>query len=647
MSAAMVRDPVDCGTLLGDYLDHVASLGLSHRAVRDRTAIAGRFTSDHPDLAVWMGLPAIERVAELRSTRAWPLLCYAIGTGRIRLDVELAAIKQLTGLAAAVEARDPAGFATLRNAGNRLGWKSSWVETVLGECLAVLLAYHGGLVADLTAQVIGEFDTALSASSIPSSSRRAYRARLASLRQLLYQTRVLDTAPRRRVWARSLEQRFADVSMTDQIRDTLVRYVRVRAAVLRPKSVESLINDLLPFAEYLTAHHPQLIGLHQLDRACIEGFLAYNRTRGWRGQRAAAGAGRTVSAAVAQSAVLSVRNLLDDITAWGWPEASTRRLVFAADVPKLDQPLPRALAPDVDAAVMNAVARLNDPFARVGLTVLRGAGLRVGELLDLELGSIIDYGPAGTWLKVPLGKLATERMVPLSAGTVTALDEWASRRGAHRPLPHPRTGVLTDFLFTAHGRRLGYTRLRNGLLAAAEAAGLQAPDGAALVVTPHQLRHTWATELANAGMSLQALMALLGHVTPQMTLRYSTLASPTLRAAYDEAMGKMRRQFTLTPVGKPILPDKVGWLHSEMLKTRVAHGYCARHPAAGACPYANICETCDNYITAPEFRDALTDQLADIEALKADAETRGWTDEAARHERVTHALTDHLQRLDR
>jgi hypothetical protein len=61
-----------------------------------------------------------------------------------------------------------------------------------------------------------------------------------------------------------------------------------------------------------------------------------------------------------------------------------------------------------------------------------------------------------------------------------------------------------------------------------------------------------------------------------MTIRYATLASPTLRAAYDEATGRMRRQSTLTPVGKPILPDKVGWLHSEMLKTLVAHGYCAR-----------------------------------------------------------------------
>jgi integrase len=292
--------------------------------------------------------------------------------------------------------------------------------------------------------------------------------------------------------------------MAEPIRETLMRYVGVCAAVLRPKSVESLINDLLPFAEYLIAHHPRLTSLRELDRACIEGYLAWNRSRGWRGQRAAAGAGRTVSAAVAQSAVLSLRNLLDDITAWGWQQAPPRRLVFAADVPKLDQPLPRALAPDVDAAVMNAVARLDDPFARVGLTVLRGAGLRVGELLDLELGSIIDYGPAGTWLKVPLGKLATERMVPLSAATVAALDEWASRRGVHRPLPHPRTGVLTDFLFTQHGRRLGYTRLRNGLLAATESAGLRVPDGGVLVVTPHQLRHTWATELELRGIASDA-----------------------------------------------------------------------------------------------------------------------------------------------
>lgn len=642
-------DPLaDPGAVLNSYLEHVAILDLGDRSVRARTRIATTFLAEHPDLRDWMARPAADRLTELRSTGAWPLLCHLIGRGELRLDLEFAAVKNLTGLGRAVEDRDPEGFIAARTAGLALGWTPQWIETVLGECLAVLLARHGGSVSDITDDTIDDFDAALAATqSIPPSSRRAYRNRIAGMRQMLFQARIVDTPPRRRRWARSYTQRFATVPMADAIRETLLRYVTVRAAVLRPKSVESLINDLLPFADYLTTHHPEITSLENLDRSHIEGFLVWNRTRTWRGQRAAAGAGRTISKAVIQSTVLSLRNLFDDLTEWGWEQAPTRRLVFAVDVPKLDQPLPRALAPDIDAAVMNAVSQLDDSFARIGLTVLRGAGLRVGELLDLELGSVIDYGPAGTWLKVPLGKLATERMVPLSAGTIAALDEWTGRRGLCRLLPHPRTGALTDFLFVAHGRRLGQTRLRNGLLAAVESCGLRGTGGAPLVVTPHQLRHTWATELANAGMSLQALMALLGHVTPQMTLRYATLASPTLRDAYDQAMGTMRRRFTLTPVGKPIVPDTVSWLGSEMLKTRVAHGYCSRHESAGACPYANICETCDNFVTGPEFRGALEAQRTDIQALEADARDRGWLDEAARHHRVTDALTDHLHRLDR
>lgn len=633
--------------LLTEYLQHVDTLGLGARAVRDRRRIARDFLDRHPDLRTWMACPVTDRVTELQHTGAWPLICYAIGAGHLRLDLDLVGAKNLTGLAGVVEARNAEAFAAARAAGIALGWRISWLETVLGECLAVLIAWHGGHVADLTSQVVDAFDAELSSCmTMPASSRRAYRNRLAGVRQLLFQTHVVDTPPRRRPWARSLEQRFTDIAMAPQIRRLLLRYVQTRAAVLRPKTVESIVNDLLPFADYLTTHHPDITSLHQLQRSHVEGYLIWNRTRPWRGQRAAAGNGRAISVAVAQSAVLSLRNMLDDIAAWGWADAPSRRLVFAADVPKVDQPLPRALPPDIDAAVMNAVAELDDPFARIGLTVLRGAGLRVGELLDLEVGSVIDYGPTGTWLKVPLGKLATERMVPLDANTLAALDEWANRRGPHRPIPHPRTGQLTDFLFTVRGRRLGATRLRNGLLAATERAGLRGPGGQTLIVTCHQLRHTWATGLANAGMSLQALMALLGHVTPQMTIRYATLASSTLRTAYDEAMGKMRRQFTLTPVGKPIIPDKVSWLNNEMLKTRVAHGYCSRHEAAGACPYANICETCDNFVTGPEFADALRDQLTDVQRLQADARTRHWDNEAARHGRVIHALTDHLTRLE-
>ena len=158
------------------------------------------------------------------------------------------------------------------------------------------------------------------------------------------------------------------------------------------------------------------------------------------------------------------------------------------------------------------------------------------------------------------------------------------------------------------------TRLRNGLLAAAAPPGSPAPTAQPLRVTPHQLRHTYATTLANAGMSLQALMALARarHRRDDAALRHPRLTHPARRLRRSDGQD--------APPAHPhpsrparSLPDKVDWLRSEMLKTRVAHGYCSRHLAADACPYANICETCDNYIPAPEFAPALTDQLADIQ----------------------------------
>jgi Phage integrase family len=200
-------------------------------------------------------------------------------------------------------------------------------------------------------------------------------------------------------------------------------------------------------------------------------------------------------------------------------------------------------------------------------------------------------------------------------------------------------------MFSERGQRLGPWRIRSGLNQAVTIAGLTGADGEPLRFVPHQLRHTYATTLVNAGMSLQALMALLGHVTAEMTLRYATLASPALRTAYDEAIGKARPRLPLIVNDRPALPSKAEWLRGEMLKTRVAHGYCSRHLAADACPYANICEHCDNYIPAPEFAPALQDQLTDVRSLRTDAEQRGWTSEINRHQQLIDRLQTHLGRI--
>lgn len=108
----------------------------------------------------------------------------------------------------------------------------------------------------------------------------------------------------------------------------------------------------------------------------------------------------------------------------------------------------------------------------------------------------------GAWLKGPLGKLDTERMVPLDDETVALVDRIVAHRATGRSIPHPRTGRPTEFLLTHHGRRVTVYYLRDLITRVTHDAGL--PH-----VTPHQLRHTYATALVDAGVWLQSLMALL------------------------------------------------------------------------------------------------------------------------------------------
>jgi integrase len=517
-------------------------------------------------------------------------------------------------------------------------------EDLVRQALPFAVAISGHPPASLAVDDLDALDDAVAITArLSESMRRRWRSHVFGLRRLLFEAGMVDLpAQHRREGGPATRQaRLAAVGAAG-LRRTLLAYLDVRATVLRPKTIEKLTSALAIFGEYVTEHHPAVRSVRDLERNHVEGFLAWTATRSCRGSHDPS---RRVGAHVHAHAAIVLRGFLDDITAWGWADAPRRRLVFAADIPRQPESLPRALPPDVDAALMASVQELEDRFARVAITVLRRTGLRIGELLDLELTQLADYGPSGTWLRVPLGKLNNERSVPLDDVALGALEEWLAHRPAQRARPHPRDGRPADFIFVEHGRRLGVARVRSGLRDAAAAAGLTGPDGHLLAVSAHQLRHTWATELANGGMSMQALMTLLGHRTPEMTIRYARLASPTLKAAYDEAAGKIARRIPLAPPGRPAIPDRVEWLASEMLKTRVAHGFCSRELAAEACAYANICETCPNFVTTPEFAGALEAQLADVRVLRQDADERGWTSEAARHQHVVDSIERHLRRL--
>ena len=111
-------------------------------------------------------------------------------------------------------------------------------------------------------------------------------------------------------------------------------------------------------------------------------------------------------------------------------------------------------------------------------------------------------------------------------------------------------------------------------------------------------------------------LALLGHVSAEMSLRYGRLFDATVRDEYQRALTQAKAQLgPVLPADRTQLPlaDITGgnWRDTPLIKARLAGGYCLRAAAQGPCAYANICEHCPNFRTEANFLPILQLQRAD------------------------------------
>lgn len=503
-AAAAALRPAMPGWLEG-YAFHVAGLAIESSARSARLKAARLLTDRTADLAVWMRGPTAGRLAELHRTKAWPYLSWLLVEGHVPADLELLLAKPGgCDLPKTWCDAHPSDVARTTAAAADLGWSANWTRQVVRHAVPIVCLAAGKSFAALTDDDLAALDAQIDGAAAASVSARAhFRHRLFAVAQLCFQADVLASPPRRRTArpARTAAEIAGDIPQP-AIRTEVVRYAYTLAATLRPQSVYGRIKAVMVLCDWLAAHHPDVTRLDHLDRTRhIEPFLAWAATRPWRGANRG---DRTISVSQYHHDIVELRVFFDDIDQWGWASAPHRRLLFTTDIPRMPDPVPRALPPAIDAALMNAVAVLDDTLARTGLQLLRATGMRIGELLDLELDCTVDFGPKGVWLRVPFGKLGTERMVPLEPATVAILDSWINQRGPQRALPHPRHGRPADFVFVEGGRRPTTFRFRKTLTDAVVDAGLTTANGEPLHVTPHQLRHTFGTELKIGGVASDA-----------------------------------------------------------------------------------------------------------------------------------------------
>jgi len=143
--------------------------------------------------------------------------------------------------------------------------------------------------------------------------------------------------------------------------------------------------------------------------------------------------------------------------------------------------------------------------------------MRIGECVDLSCDCLRSIAPQQWAIHVPLGKLKTERMVPVDSFVCELVQRLAFFRSLD---PLPADGRL---LARPCSKEALVRQLRDYLHQVCHALGLS------VRIVPHQLRHTYATEMLRAGVGFPVLMKLLGHTSPEMTMRYVDVALTDLQ----------------------------------------------------------------------------------------------------------------------
>ena len=290
----------------------------------------------------------------------------------------------------------------------------------------------------------------------------------------------------------------------------MAQFVRFQSVErgLADNSIAAYRRDLAKYANYL--RDAEICELGHVTPADVHGFL---------------GAQAELSPASIARLLSTVRGLhrfaLDEGHAASDPTSEV-------SAPKQAKRLPKALSIDQVSMLLAATegeepARLRD---RALLELLYATGARISELVALNVDDVLDASGAVQESLKLTGKGNKQRIVPLGSFARAALEAYLVRA---RPL-FSRRGLATPALFLgARGSRLSRQNAWLALQAAAERAKLSAH------VSPHTLRHSFATHLLQGGADVRVVQELLGHSSVATTQIYTALSADTLREMYASA----------------------------------------------------------------------------------------------------------------
>jgi integrase/recombinase XerC len=277
-----------------------------------------------------------------------------------------------------------------------------------------------------------------------------------------------------------------------------LRYLDLQRGASR-HTLRGYATDLAEFRAFLSREG--LGNLVDADARTIRAWLAWLHDR------------KLAKSSIARK-LATVRSCFRYLARLGLVEFNAARQVRS---PKLPKRLPSFLPKDESKGLLDAEAERSEAGLRdhALLELLYATGLRVAECCGLDLDDVDRRRGA---VRV-MGKGGKERVVPVGDAALGALDAWLSVRGEE-----------SGALFTnSRGGRLGTRSVHRIVKRRARAAGIDRR------VTPHTLRHTFATHMLGEGADLRLIQELLGHSRLTTTQRYTHVSPEHLMKVYDSA----------------------------------------------------------------------------------------------------------------
>lgn len=365
-----------------------------------------------------------------------------------------------------------------------------------------------------------------------------------------------------------------------QLAATIRRYLIQLGTFLAPRSVDAADCVLRQFAGWLIAN-TEVTVVADITRTHIEDYKVWLAARP--GTKTT-----TMSKNTQRQRLRMIRIFLERLIEWDWPDAPGRNPILSGDIPPRPEPLPKFLN-DQDAAKLMAAARAHRlPRYRLVVEMLARTGLRASELCELAADAVTQIGDAH-WLRVPVGKLRNDRFIPLHPDLVVLLAEWTATNAEH--IRRQRRLIADEHV------PIERRTVHRIVAATARKAGIGH-------VHPHQLRHTLATQAINRGMRLEAIAALLGHRSMEMTLTYARIADRVVADEYEAVTAQIDALYNTAGV-PGALPAEIetaamSRLRQEAHARMLGNGLCTR-PVELECRMESACETCAYFKTGPEF----------------------------------------------